>query len=95
MGGIGATELILLAVIALLVVGPQRLPEIARTAGRWTRQARHAWQRLQSDLQSELDADHNRRILEAEAAGKTPADAAAGPETTDSSDDGDEQRPGN
>lgn len=97
MGGIGATELILLAVIALLVVGPQRLPEIARTAGRWTRQARNAWQRLQSDLQSELDADHNRRILETEATGKASGTTAAtppGPDTRNATDDRESDRPG-
>lgn len=65
MGGAGFTEMLLLAVITLIVVGPQRLPKIARTAGRLTRQARNAWQGLQSELQAELDADHNRKIVEA------------------------------
>jgi Tat protein translocase TatB subunit len=65
MGGVGFTELLLLAVIALIVLGPERLPALARTAGRLTRQARNAWQSLQSELQHELDADHNRRIMEA------------------------------
>ncbi|HKL52771.1 MAG TPA: Sec-independent protein translocase protein TatB [Wenzhouxiangellaceae bacterium] len=68
MGGAGFTEMLLLAVIALIVVGPHRLPKIARTAGRLTRQARNAWQGLQSELQAELDADHNRKIMEASQA---------------------------
>lgn len=65
MGGVGFTEMLLLAVIALIVVGPQKLPKIARTAGRLTRQARNAWQNLQSELQAELDAEHNRKIMQA------------------------------
>jgi len=66
-GGVGFTELLMLAVIALIVLGPERLPAIARTAGRLTRQARRAWQSLQSELQTELDAEHNRRIMDATA----------------------------
>lgn len=65
MGGVGFTEMLLLAVIALIVVGPQRLPKIARTLGQLTRQARGAWQNLQSELQAEIDADHNRKIMSA------------------------------
>ena len=72
MSGFGFTEILLLAVITLIVVGPQRLPGIARTAGRLTRQARHAWQGLQSELQAELDADHNRKIMEADKARADP-----------------------
>jgi Tat protein translocase TatB subunit len=63
-GGIGFTEMLLLAVIALIVVGPQKLPKIARTVGQLTRQARNAWQNLQSELQSELDAEHNKKIMD-------------------------------
>ncbi len=67
MSGIGFSELLLLALIALLVVGPKRLPEIARTAGQLSRTARNAWQSLKSEFQAELDQEHNRRILAAEA----------------------------
>ncbi|WP_376695776.1 Sec-independent protein translocase protein TatB [Wenzhouxiangella sp. EGI_FJ10305] len=66
MGGVGFSELLLLALITLLVVGPRRLPEIAHTVGRWTRHARGAWASLKSEFQDEMDRDHNRRILEAE-----------------------------
>lgn len=73
MGGVGFTEMLLLAVIALIVVGPQKLPKIARTAGRLTRQARNAWQNLQSELQAELDAEHNRKIMQAHPDRTEPA----------------------
>jgi Tat protein translocase TatB subunit len=67
-GGVGFSELLLLALITLLVVGPKRLPEVARTIGQWTRHARQAWGSLKSEFQQEMDRDHNQRILDAERA---------------------------
>lgn len=64
MSGVGFTEILLLAVIGLLVLGPQRLPEIARVLGHWTGRARSAWNGLKRELQSEMDAEHNRKVLE-------------------------------
>lgn len=92
MGGVGFTELLLLAVIALIVLGPEKLPGIARTAGRLTQQARRAWQGLQSELQAELDAEHNRKIMEATAPKPKPADDPkqdrSAPDTNDDDDAG-------
>ena len=65
MSGIGFSEMLMLAVIALIVVGPERLPTIARNLGKLSRQARNTWQGLQSELQAELDLDHNRKIMQA------------------------------
>ncbi|MDZ7791800.1 MAG: Sec-independent protein translocase protein TatB [Xanthomonadales bacterium] len=75
MGGVGFSELLLLALILLLVVGPHRLPEVARTVGRWTRHARGAWSSLKSEFQEEMDRDHNRRILESESTRDEPETA--------------------
>jgi len=59
---IGFSELCLVAVIALLVVGPKRLPETLRAWGRWTARARQAIQTLQREVKQELDLEEVRRI---------------------------------
>lgn len=51
--GIGFSEVLLILVVVLLVVGPQKLPEIARTLGKGVRAARRAGQELRDAV--ELD----------------------------------------
>jgi len=87
MSGIGFSELLLLALIALLVVGPRRLPEIARTAGQISRTARNAWQSLKSEFQAELDQEHNRQIMAAEAEEKSDEDRQEQVDDRDDRDD--------
>ncbi len=97
MGGVGFTEMLLLAVIALIVVGPQKLPRIARTLGHLTRQARNAWQGLQSELQAELDAEHNRKIMDStremmeKATGRSDTDNQASDKRTDGAEEAGER----
>lgn len=62
--GVGFTEVLLIALVALMVLGPRRLPELARTTGALVGRARSAWQSLRQEIDAELDAEHNRRILE-------------------------------
>jgi Tat protein translocase TatB subunit len=52
---VGFTELFLLALIGLLVLGPERLPGVARTVGGFVRKARSSWISLRNTIQSELD----------------------------------------
>lgn len=54
---VGIWELTLLAVIALIVLGPERLPVVARTAGRWVGRARTYARGLTDELQREVDVD--------------------------------------
>lgn len=58
---IGFWELALLGVIGLIVLGPERLPVVARTLGRWVAQARHYMHALTSELEKEVEADELRR----------------------------------
>jgi sec-independent protein translocase protein TatB len=54
---IGFWELVVIAVIALLVVGPQRLPELVRETGRWVRAARRFVTDTRYQIERELDLD--------------------------------------
>lgn len=57
-------ELALIGVVALLVLGPERLPGAARTAGALLRRAQRSWSGLKSDIERELAADELKRELE-------------------------------
>ena len=57
MFGIDFNELLLIAVVALVVLGPERLPGAARTAGALARRARQAWASVQSEVERELEAE--------------------------------------
>jgi sec-independent protein translocase protein TatB len=48
------TKLLVLGVIAMLVFGPEKLPQVARDAGRMLRQVRGMAQQARSDLKAEL-----------------------------------------
>jgi sec-independent protein translocase protein TatB len=54
MFGIGFPEMMVLGIVAVLVFGPDRLPEFARTAGRFLRSMRQMVSNAQNDLRSEL-----------------------------------------
>ena len=54
---IGFTELILLAGMGLIVLGPQRLPKVAAQLGRWVGQARRMSRTLMYQLRQEVDLD--------------------------------------
>jgi len=52
---IGFSELLLFGVIALIVLGPEKLPQAARTAGQWYAKLRRTVSTLQSEIEAELD----------------------------------------
>ena len=60
---IGFSELLVVAVVALVVLGPERLPKAARFAGLWVRSARAQWYSVKSELEHELAADELKRSL--------------------------------
>lgn len=60
---IGFSELLLIAVVALVVLGPERLPKAARFAGLWVRRARNQWDSVKQELERELQAEELQRNL--------------------------------
>ncbi len=60
---VGFTELLLLAVIGLLVLGPERLPRVARTLGGLTRKARSSWLNLKRSIDAEINAEEFKKPL--------------------------------
>ena len=60
---IGFLELLICGVIALLVLGPERLPTAARTAGRWVGNARRLANQFSTELDRQLKAEELREQL--------------------------------
>jgi sec-independent protein translocase protein TatB len=57
--GIGFSELIILALIGLIVLGPERLPRVASQIGSWLGQAKRMTRVMRRQLEDELDFDEN------------------------------------
>jgi len=63
---VGFAELFLLSLIGLLVLGPERLPAVARTVGGFVRKARASWVSLRNTIEMELaEADISEPIKKA------------------------------
>ncbi|MEZ5462679.1 Sec-independent protein translocase protein TatB [Dokdonella sp.] len=62
-------ELALVAIVALLVLGPERLPAAARTAGALLRRIRNSWQGVRSEIERELAAEDIKRSIRETAQG--------------------------
>lgn len=64
---IGFGEVVLIGVVALVVIGPERLPKVARTAGLWVGRMRGFVTSVKADIDRELRADELKRIMEQQA----------------------------
>lgn len=59
MSGIGGSEFILLCLIGLMILGPERLPRVAQKLGSWVGKARQMTRTLQRQLEEETSAKKN------------------------------------
>jgi len=59
----GFTEMMLIGIVALVVIGPERLPGVARTAGKYFTRLRNFMMDVRADVESELKADELREML--------------------------------
>jgi sec-independent protein translocase protein TatB len=64
---IGFWELVVIGIVALLVIGPERLPGVARTTGLWVGKAKHFIFSVKAEVDRELKADELKRIMEEQA----------------------------
>lgn len=60
---IGFWELTIIGIVALLVIGPERLPRVARTAGLWVGRARRFVSSVKADIDREIAADELKKAL--------------------------------
>ncbi|NQZ53751.1 MAG: twin-arginine translocase subunit TatB [Piscirickettsiaceae bacterium] len=60
---IGFWELLLIAIVALVVVGPERLPKLVRVTGLWVGKANASLQAVRSEISRELRAEELKQTL--------------------------------
>lgn len=64
---IGFLELVTIMVIALIVIGPERLPGVARKVGLWVGKTRRFIGTVKADIDREIAADELKRVLREQA----------------------------
>jgi Tat protein translocase TatB subunit len=72
----GFSEILLTSAIALVVLGPERLPKVARQVGNWMGRARAMARQLSEQLEREVSAEE---LLKERSKPKAPADNRIGP----------------
>ena len=68
-------KLVLLALIALIVLGPEKLPGAARTAGALLRRVRNGWDSVRAEVERELEVEEIKRAAREAAAQAEAAQA--------------------
>lgn len=64
MFGISSTELLVILVIALVVIGPEKLPEVIRTVGKFVGKIQHFTRNVKGDLEKEFELKELKESLE-------------------------------
>ena len=64
---IGFSELIMIGLVSLLVIGPERLPKVARLAGFWLGKTRSMVASVKAEIKEELHAEEVRQLLKEQA----------------------------
>jgi sec-independent protein translocase protein TatB len=66
---IGFWELGIIGLVALVVIGPERLPGVARTVGRWVGGGRRMISALKEDIEKEIDIEELKQAVQKETRG--------------------------
>ncbi|MFA5983857.1 MAG: Sec-independent protein translocase protein TatB [Methylococcaceae bacterium] len=88
---VGFSEICMIGLVALLVIGPERLPKVARLAGFWLGKTRTMVAQVKAEIKDELHAEEMRQMLNAQESElnsiqQTVVDAKAALQDTMSSD---------
>ena len=81
-GSIGMPELIIIFVIALIIFGPRKLPELGRSLGKSLAEFKKASNELKNTLEEEIRLDEQRSTMDAEKAKEQTASPTAVPSPT-------------
>ena len=76
MFGLGFGEIVIIAILALLLLGPDRLPEAAKTLGKTLRDVRRATDDIKGQIETELYADERKATKPALVPNTPPVPAA-------------------
>ena len=60
---VGFTEIVLIGIVALVVIGPERLPAVARTVGQWVGKLQRFVKGVKTDLASELQTGDLKKLI--------------------------------
>lgn len=61
---VGFSELLMTGLVALIVIGPEKLPKAARIAGMWFARINHSLAVIKTDIQRELHAEEMRQLMQ-------------------------------
>ena len=77
MFNIHSTEILLILIVALIVIGPEKLPTAIKTAGLWIGRFRRSFYKVKAEIERELNTDEIRRQLHNESVMAQIEDAKA------------------
>ena len=77
-GSIGMPEMLIILVIALIIFGPRKLPELGRSLGKSLAEFKRASNELKNTLEEEIRLDEQRTAQEATKAKEAPSSPAGG-----------------